>query len=87
VAACDSDGFSLTHTLSGSTVTDVTVAGIDAACANGAVTITLTDGADVEVSSGGPQTVPSGGGSVVISLSPAIDSSAFANHHVRIDGP
>jgi len=87
VAVCDPDGFVLTHVLSGSDVTDVTVGDIHADCAGGDVSLTLTDGAGAEVSSGGPVTVPGGGGNVTVDVSPDTDVSTFSNHHVRIVGP
>lgn len=87
VAPCDGDGFTVTHVLTGSTVTDVTVSGIHADCAAGALSVALTDAVDAEVSSGGPGTVPGGGGAVTVAISPTIDVSAFTNHHIRIVGP
>ncbi len=87
VATCDGDGFTVTHILSGSTVTDVTVSGIHADCAAGELSVTLTDAVDAVVSSGGPETVPGGGGAVTVPVAPTIDVSSFTNHHLRIVGP
>ena len=84
VAPCDPDGFSVRQTLSGSSVSSITVSGIASACATGTLSVTLNNGATFTTASG---TVPAGGGSMTLSLSPTV---AITDHHtadVTITGP
>ena len=87
VTGCDADGFTVTHVLSGSDVTAVTLSDIHADCAAGQVAITLTDVTNAVVATGGPVAVPGGGGMATLTLAPSPDSSAFTSHHIRIIGP
>lgn len=66
VARCDTS-VTATLTTSGASVTGVTVADVDPACAGGLLTATITnDGAPLAVLAS--VTVPAGGGSVVIAV-------------------
>lgn len=87
VAVCDSDGFTVTHVLSGSRVDKVTVGDIDAACAGGSLTVTLTQDDDSSFSTGGPDIVPGGGGSVTVDVGPNKQQADINEHHLRIVGP
>ncbi len=87
ISTCDPDGFTVTHVLSGSTVTDVVVGDIHADCGSGDLWVTLTDVGGSVVGSGGPLTVPGGGGSVSVPVSPTPDVSTIDQHRMRILGP
>ena len=89
VSACDAGGVSTTYTTgfdatAGYTVTEVTVTGIDAACAGQAVRVNLADSANASVGAGGPVAVPGGGGSAVVSITGTVAVSAISNVHVVI---
>ena len=85
VLECDPDGVTVTHITTLTTVTDLSITGIDAACLGGELTITLTAGDDSAVATAGPIAVT--GAAEVVPVSPNIDTSAFTQHHVRIIGP
>lgn len=87
VADCDPDGFTVTHVLSATTVTDVIIGDIHANCAGGELSVTLTDLAGAAIGAGGPSTVPGGGGSVNLALTPTPDQSDIDKHRIRIVGP
>jgi hypothetical protein len=75
VAACDTDGVTVTRTLSGTNVASVTVSNIASACGNGALSLTVSNGS-TNVS--GSATVPVGGGSVLVTLaSPILVTNAM----------
>ena len=91
VAACDTNGFTVTYATSGSTVTSATVGGIaDPGCETGVLSLTLANGA-TSVASGGPLTVPVDAGtvdnSVTLALSPQPTASQVNRVHVSIEGP
>jgi len=69
VAACDSDGLSVVRALSGTNVVSVTVGGIAAACGNGALSLTVSNGM---TSTSGTAVVPAAGGSVLLTLATPI---------------
>lgn len=85
VLDCDPDGVTVTHITTLTTVTDLSITGIDAACIGGDLTVTLTAGDDSVVATAGPVTVA--GASEVVAVSPNVDTSSFTQHHVRIIGP
>ena len=85
VLDCDPDGVTVTHITTLTTVTDLSITGIDAACISGDLTVTLTAGDDSVVATAGPVTVSAG--SEVVAVSPNVDTSSFTQHHVRIIGP
>ena len=82
---CDADGVTLTQNLSGSNVTTVTVAGIAAACGSGTVSVTVNNGTTSQ--SGGPTAIPSGGGSVTVTLGTAIALKDSHYVNVVLKGP
>jgi hypothetical protein len=87
VLGCDTDGFTVTHVLSGLNVDEVIVDDIDAGCAGGELTVTLTRNNDNVLSSGGPVVVPGGGGSVTVDVNPDRKQSDINEHHLRVVGP
>jgi hypothetical protein len=87
ITPCDPDGFTVAHTLSGTTVTDVEVGDIHADCEAGELSITLIDLSDSVIGTGGPITVPASGGSVTVSVSPTPEQADIDEHHLRVVGP
>ena len=87
VAACDPDGFTVTHVLSGTTVTDLIVGDIAAGCGGGDLAVTVTEVGGAVVGAGGPLAVPGGGGSVTVPLAPTPDQSVIDKHRIRVLGP
>ncbi len=88
VSACDTDGFTLRHTVDTSgRLTVVTVGSMAAACAGGTLRLTVTNGA----TSVGEGTValPLAGftGSATVTLSPQPLSSAVTAAYVVVEGP
>lgn len=84
VTSCDSD-FSADYTTVSGNVTAVSVTGIAAPCAGGALSLTLTNGAGTSVGSGGPVGVSGGSANVSISATP--DAEVVAGIRVSIEGP
>lgn len=84
ITACDT-GFGVTYTTVSGNVTAVTVTGIAAECAGGALALTLTNGAGTAVGSGGPVTVSGGNATVSISATP--DADVVAGVRISIEGP
>jgi hypothetical protein len=92
VSRCDTDGFTITYTLSVLLITSVTVADIaDPGCEGGSLELTLTDSAGASVGSGGPTTVPTDGdtspNSMTISVIPTPAETTVVGIHVSVDGP
>ena len=87
VATCDADGFTVTHVLSATTVTDVIVGDIHADCAGGDLTITLTDVGGAVIGAGGPSVVPGGGGSVNLAVTPTPEQVDIDKHRMVVVGP
>jgi hypothetical protein len=92
VAACDSDGFTVSYTTSGGNVTAVDVGGIaDPGCEGGALSLVLANSSGTSVGAGGPQTIPTDGGtvdnSVTVTLSPTPAASVVAAVHIAVSGP
>lgn len=85
VSDCDPDGVTVTHVTTLTTVTDLSITGIDPACVGGDLSVTLTAADDTAVAAAGPVVVT--GGTEVVAVSPNVDTSAFTRHHVRIIGP
>ena len=85
VLDCDPDSVTVTHITTLTTVTDISITGIDTACIGGDLSITLTATDDSVVATAGPVTVT--GATEVLAVSPNVDTSAFTQHHVRIAGP
>jgi hypothetical protein len=85
IASCDPDGVDVSYTLSGDSVTQMTVQGIAPGCGGGELSATLVDTSENAVGEGGPQTVT--GSSETLSISPQPDSLDVAAVHVVIVGP
>jgi hypothetical protein len=84
VSKCDSDGVSVIQNLSGANVVSVTVSGIAAACATGALSVTVDN---ATTSSSGTGTVPAGGGSMTVALTVAVPAKDAEEIDVAITGP
>jgi hypothetical protein len=92
IAACDSDGFSVTYTTSGGNVVSATVGGIsDPDCEGGDLSLALTDSGNAAIASGGPQAVPADGdtspNSVAVPLSPTPAAELVAGFRIVVTGP
>lgn len=85
VATCDPDGVTLTQITSGSTVTDLSVTGIDGACAGGDLSVTLAAADGSVVATAGPTTVSGTSATLVVTPTPEVGD--FVSHHLRIIGP
>lgn len=88
VNACDTDGFSLRHTVDTSgRLTVVTVGSMAAACAGGTLRLTVTSGTTSV--GAGTVSLPSSGftGSATVTLSPQPPSSAVTAVHLVVEGP
>ena len=91
VASCD-NGFGTQYTTASGNATAVTINGIaDPACEGGSLRVTLVNGSNASVASGGPTSVPTDGdttdNSVTVSLSPQPAAGTVARIHVSIAGP
>lgn len=86
VARCDA-AVTATVTTSGASVTGVTVADVDAACAGGHLTATITNGG-APLASMAPVLVPAGGGAVAIAVpSPQPAAVDVTDVRVMVVGP
>ena len=85
VAACDTDGFSVSYTTSGGNVTSVAVGGIALACDGASLHVTVVDSSRTSVASGGPVAVS--GPSATVSVSPNPPGAVPAGVDVSIVGP
>lgn len=91
VAACDTNGFTVSYTTSAGSVSAVNLGGIaDPGCEGGQLSLTLADASGGVVVSGGPQTVPTDAGTVDNAMSVAVTSTpaaAVTAIHVVVTGP
>jgi len=92
VAACDTDGLSVSYTTASGAVTAVTVSGIaDPGCEGGQLSLTLADTSGASVGSGGPQAVPSDGdttdNAMTVNVSPQPAAGVVTAIHAVITGP
>jgi hypothetical protein len=92
VASCDTNGFTVSHTLSGSTVTGVVVSGIaDPGCENGLLSVTVANASGVSIGAGGPQTITADAdvldNTVSVNLTPQPSAGTVAAVHVVVTGP
>ncbi len=85
VVPCDSDGVTVTYTLSGDNVSQMMVQGIASGCVGGQLSAALVNGSEISIGEGGPQTVT--GSSHTLSISPQPISFNVAAVHVVIVGP
>jgi hypothetical protein len=85
VSKCDSDGFTVTETVVGvaTTISGVTVGGVAAACAGQTLSATVNNGTN---NFSGSATVPSGGGTVTITLASAVTGTEGVEIDVAIGG-
>lgn len=85
VVSCDPNGIDVSYSLSGDSVSQVTVQGIAPGCVGGELSVVLANGADVSIGEGGPQLVTASSHTLSISTQPvAINVLAL---HVVIEGP
>lgn len=92
VAACDTDGFTVSYTTSAGNVTSVTLGGIaDPGCEGGQLSVVLANSSGTSVGAGGPTVVPTDGGTVdnsmTMPLSPTPAASVVTAIHVVVTGP
>jgi hypothetical protein len=85
VAACDTDGFTVSYTTSGGNLTSVAIGGIASACNGASLRVTVVDSSRTSVASGGPVTVS--GSSATVSVSPNPPGSTPAGVDVSMVGP
>jgi hypothetical protein len=85
VVPCDPDGVTVTYTLSGDNVSQMTVQGIASGCVGGQLSAALVDGSQTSIGEGGPQTVT--GSSHTLSITPQPISFDVVAVHVIIVGP
>ncbi len=92
VAACDTNGFTVSFTTSRGNVTAVTVGGIaDPACEGGSLAVTVTNSAGSSIAMAGPTTVPTDGdatdNSMTLTTAPQPGAAQVAGYHVSNTGP
>jgi len=84
ISRCDSDGVLTVPNVTGSNVVTVSVSGISAACAGGAATLRLSNGATSSTATG---TVPGGGGTMAMTLATPVALTAVVTIDFEIRGP
>lgn len=86
VPSCDTDGMKVVPdaNVTGTTVVSVTVSAIASACGAATISIHLSSGT---ASANGSSTVPAGGGSVTVAMSPAIAPSDSMQSDLTLAGP
>lgn len=85
VAACDTDGFTISYTTASGNVTQAVVGGINAACAGGSLELTLTDASGAQIGTG--PAVAVAGASATVALSTQPYAGNVAGFQVVITGP
>ncbi|MGH8991273.1 MAG: hypothetical protein ACRDZ7_07085 [Acidimicrobiia bacterium] len=88
-ATCDPDGVTTRYvtgfdTTTGYTVTSVVVGGISASCEGRQVSVTVVKSGDHKLTTGGPGTVPAGGGTVTVALLSAVAVPTITRVHAVI---
>lgn len=81
---CTTAGLGVIQNLSGSNVISVTVSGLSSACGNGSLQVAVNNGT---ASSTGSATVPTGGGSITVTLATAVAVSTAETTDVMVVGP
>ena len=85
IAACD-DGFTVSYTTEGGTITAVTVGDIAAACTGGSLRLAVTDAGGASIAAGGPQTLAATAeAAVTVSPQPLAEDAAAVS--ISIVGP
>ena len=88
VSACDTDGFTLRHTVDTSgRLTVVTVGSMAAACAGGTLRLTATNGTTSVGEGTAPLPTSGFSGSATVTLSPQPQSSAVTAIYLVVEGP
>jgi hypothetical protein len=93
VAACDSDGMTISYTVSGANlVTGATVGGIaDPACEGGVLTVVLTGSTGSLVATSAATTIPTDAGttdsSLTVGVSPQPSASTVHGASIQVVGP
>lgn len=85
VTPCDSDGVTVSYTLSADNVTQITVQGIASGCTGGELSVALADSADASIGEAGPLTVS--GTSHTLTFAPQPISFDVMAVHIVIAGP
>ena len=85
VDRCDTDGVTVSYTVSGSSVTHVTVNGISANCNGGQLSLTVVNNSGGSLGSGGPVAVDATSETVSVTPNPA--ASAVVGVRIVIVGP
>ena len=88
LAACQTNGFTFTHTVSGGNVTSVNVGGIASACQNANLTVNLTNASGTSIGSG-TAAVPAGCSncSVAVPVSPQPAATSVVADAIALVGP
>lgn len=86
---CDADGVTTRYVTgfdatSGYTVTSIVVGGIAGSCEGRTVSVAVVDSTDTKLATGGPGTVPAGGGTVTVALSGAVAVPSVVRVHAVI---
>jgi hypothetical protein len=84
VPRCTTAALGVLNNLSGSNVASVTVSGIPSGCGGATLQLAVNNGS---ASGSGSTTIPVSGGSVTVSISPAVAASANQQTEVLITGP
>lgn len=92
VTACDTNGFTVSYTTSGATVSAVNLGGIaDPGCEGGQLSLKLVDASGAVIVSRGPQTVATDAGTVdntmIVTVAPAVLATTVTAIHVVVTGP
>lgn len=92
VSACDTDGFTVNHTVVGGNVTAAVVSGIaDPGCEGGQLSLTVANASGTSIGSGGPLTIAVDAGTVdntlSVTLAPQPAANLVASVHVVVTGP
>jgi len=81
---CTAAGLGVIQNLSAATVISVTVSSLPTGCGNATLQVTVNN---LLTSSGGSATVPSGGGSVTVTLATAVAITAAEQIDLVLTGP
>jgi hypothetical protein len=85
VPRCTTAGVTTLEVITTTNITGVTVSNIDAACAAGTLSVTVNVGGGT--TGAGSATVPSGGGTLTVTISPAVAFVDNAQIDTEVTGP